>query len=593
MIENINPNVQSSIPTNILSTVSEKVQNFSRKTVCPKCFQYPLIQLIENQPEQIIIKCPCRYEKTLSISDYNTTIDYLCKPNPTCQNEITHTSQKGEEFCLNCNNWLCSECLINHKSTFNNHSTVTSTFRVDYKCKTHPDKDIDFFCKNCQSHLCQVCKLEDKHDNHMIISLDGYLNHLKMNQIKQDIDEAKLYVSEYYAKIKNNVVQKLKEAMLEIEKAYETNQKNNNTILSFIQALLDNYSSDHYNYYSMTNILNNTNFKYEKIKEFEDNSNIEINQGNIDKLINYLKSNHIYKKPEEEISQLKQTHSISNKYSVASLLLLQDGRLACCYYNKVIKIFNVSTFKCEQSLLGHTDSVSYITQLNNGKLISCSDKTIKIWEPLLPTFKCIKTLNAHEDWIVKVISISNNRIASCSWDKTIKIWKSEPPYNEIKTLVNHTEKVTSIIQLKNKEILISGATDSDSALRVWNTHTYDYEKIIMKVQCCYRNGLIEINNNRLCVGGQNRISIINLIQYSIEKIITDESLGFILCFEIIDTNMLCGTEKGKLYKVDLLTFEGMIVNEKAHHNHISSIQKINDRLIASGSWDKNIRLWSY
>ena len=110
---------------------------------------------------------------------------------------------------------------------------------------------------------------------------------------------------------------------------------------------------------------------------------------------------------------------IINEHSddVYSLLLLSDGRLASCSYDKTIKIYDINNnYHCDITLEGHTHGVIYISQLDNNKLISCSgDKTIKIWSITQSSYQCDYTINnAHNDVIHKVISLTNNRIASCS-----------------------------------------------------------------------------------------------------------------------------------------------------------------------------------
>ena len=59
------------------------------------------------------------------------------------------------------------------------------------------------------------------------------------------------------------------------------------------------------------------------------------------------------------------------------------------------------------------------------------DKTIKIWE--INTWKCVQTLEGHTGNIIGIINLKmdgKQAIASCSNDKSIKIWEKEPPKKE-------------------------------------------------------------------------------------------------------------------------------------------------------------------
>ena len=62
-----------------------------------------------------------------------------------------------------------------------------------------------------------------------------------------------------------------------------------------------------------------------------------------------------------------------------------------------------------------------IIQLNDGKIVSGSaDKTIKLWD--LNTYQCIQTLKGHEHFVYSIIQLNDGKIASGSTDKTIKLW---------------------------------------------------------------------------------------------------------------------------------------------------------------------------
>ena len=280
---------------------------------------------------------------------------------------------------------------------------------------------------------------------------------------------------------------------------------------------------------------------------------------------------------------------------INSLLLLSNGRLASCSRDKTIKIYDIkNNYHCDITLEGHTDCVSYISQLDNNKLISCSyDNTIKIWSITQSSYQCDYTINnAHNDKIYKVIPLRNNRIASCSDDETIKIWNSNNPYNLIKTLNGHTNYVRSIIQLKDKDILISGS--DDKTLRKWNLLTYQCDKIIDSVDCCDNNSLLEIDNNRIIVGGNRVITIVNISNDIIEHQIKNDKLYYAYSFiQLRDGNILCGCENGLIclydIKLNTLTFK----EDKIHYGGVRCLLNINKYQFISGSSDNEIKVWEY
>ena len=207
------------------------------------------------------------------------------------------------------------------------------------------------------------------------------------------------------------------------------------------------------------------------------------------------------------------------------------------------------------------------------------------------SYQCDYTINnAHNDWIFKVISLTNNRIASCSRDTTIKIWNSNYPYNLISTIKGHTSYVDSIIKLKDKDILISGS--DDNTLRKWNLLTYQCDKIINNVQCYYRNSLLEIDNNRIIVGGYNVITIVNISNDIIEYQIRNDKLNYVYSFvQLRDGNILCGCENGLICLYDIKLNTLSFREEKIHDEPVFCLLNINKYQFISCS--NEIKVWEY
>ena len=91
---------------------------------------------------------------------------------------------------------------------------------------------------------------------------------------------------------------------------------------------------------------------------------------------------------------------------------------------------------------GHDHTLSSIQySLTGDQLITCGrDQTIKIWE--VTTGYCLNTLLGHNDW-VKCLSISldGELLASGSHDQTIFIWKLS---TGLKLQVRITRKIKSV-----------------------------------------------------------------------------------------------------------------------------------------------------
>lgn len=280
---------------------------------------------------------------------------------------------------------------------------------------------------------------------------------------------------------------------------------------------------------------------------------------------------------------------------ISSLLILNDGRLASCSFDNLIRIFDINNdYKCDLSIEGHNDIITYICQLNNNKLISCSfDKSLKIWEICKSSYRCEYSINnAHNLGIYKVIQLTKNRIASCGMDSKIQIWNSNSPYNIIITLENNSTYYISIIQLKGKEMLLSGG--HNRTLYFWNLLTYQCESMILSISGGWINSIIQIDDNRVATCGNNNvITIVNCATLIIEKTIADSQLGYILCLLLIKNGiLLCGCQGGKMCLIDLR--KNIIqIKEKAHNKSIPQIIKFNTRKLISCAWDGTINFWDF
>ena len=506
------------------------ILNSNILTLCPQCNNNPLLYLNKEQPKDILIQCAhCEYNQ------YNSLHKYLYQ-----LNTISHIKRNDN----------------------------------DKKCNTH-NQIYNKYCIQCKLYLCNQCTT---HESHKVISLD---NIISTTYITNKVNEGYNHINIYCNELKKDKINHYINKINQLEYSYQSFLTINNNILDIIMIIINNYNNNHYNYYTRENIINIIN-KYE-IKIYNCNNTKELinyyNNYNI--LINHVDINNI--------NNIKTIYEHSK--FVNSLLLLSDGRLASCSEDKTIKIYDIkNNYHCDITLEGHTDCVTYISQLYNNILISCSSHTIKIWSITQSSYQCDYTINnAHNDYIYKVIPLTNNRIASCSADKTIKIWNSNHPYNLINTLNGHNNYVTSIIQLKDKDILISGSWDN--TLRKWNLLTYQCVKIINNVWC-YNNSLLEIDNNRIIVGGYNVITIVNIsndiIEHQIENYKLDRAYSFL---KLRDGNILCGCSNGLICLYDIKLNTLSFRQEKIHKERVYCLLNINKNQFISSH--KEIKVWEY
>ena len=289
-----------------------------------------------------------------------------------------------------------------------------------------------------------------------------------------------------------------------------------------------------------------------------------------------------------KIRLLKKNKSHSS--TIRSVCFIGNDKIASCSKDKTIKVHNLNTFQTELTLEGHTAPVSYISLLSNGLIASSShDKTIKIWKIVGDSYQCIETLANHANLVFKIIQISNDRMCSCSADWTVKIWESKAPFKLIKTLNAHRSGVKSILETNNQKYIVS--VDAKKNLIFWDSLAYIYKKIIVEVKCVNNNGLIEIYNNKIFVGGENgMICIIDASTLQLEtNLMISGDIGNIFSFAYLkNQTVLCGDNFGQLIQLDSHYYQKISVNDKAHFEGIRGMLLLNDNKLLTWSEDGSI-----
>ncbi|KAF8243108.1 WD40 repeat-like protein [Wilcoxina mikolae CBS 423.85] len=119
----------------------------------------------------------------------------------------------------------------------------------------------------------------------------------------------------------------------------------------------------------------------------------------------------------------------------------------------------ISTYTAVNLLPGHIAAVNAI-QLHNDEIVSASgDRVIKLWN--LKTGKCEKTFVGHHKGIA-CIQFDGKTIVSGSSDQTIRVFDRDTQA-EIATLRGHSSLVRTVQATKNK--IVSGSYDE--SVRVW------------------------------------------------------------------------------------------------------------------------------
>lgn len=570
-----------------------------KHTFCYHCFKVPSIS-IDDSFTTITMNCEeCKYKAIIPISKFVSVCAHADTRDHLCPHNII-----GFLFCIDCQHWFCHSCLEEHNNE--NHIMMKAAdYRMNEKTSCACSEEAKYYCYECKAHFCNRCK--QTHINHDYQEVLALIDKGEKEGYKEIINDMKKYMN-YRKELKIQAIDYLQQKMNQIEEIYERNHKTNEYLLQLFQILLNSYSPVHPNYYAAMNIINNSEFD---AKEYDRPIN------DIGALISFFNQTHIMKPKKKCINGLKEmTLTQSKKVHkdwIGDLLLLKDGRIASCSGDKTIQIYNKNMDLIDMTLFGHEMGVRYLSQLDNGLLLSASiDCNIKVWDINKTTHQCIATLKGHEHWLRKVIPISKNRIASCGQDGTFRIWEATYPYSCLKTVKLEKNDCISIIELKSKEntlVTVEGNSSwfnfcENCTMTFWDGTSYEKRVTIKDVECSSKNALIEYKN-KLLVGGNGKITTVSIESQQIENIVVvssnepienivdiSDNEGLFICtlVDIGNDIILFGDQRGKVNQLNMKTFE---VNDKIqlHKGMIYKIIKIGDNSYASGCEDGYLSLW--
>jgi WD40 repeat protein len=162
----------------------------------------------------------------------------------------------------------------------------------------------------------------------------------------------------------------------------------------------------------------------------------------------------------------RRTLKIKIPWEINALAELQDGRIALACDDSMVRIFDLVTGECVQTLAGHTKRVSVLAVLSGGKLASGSwDGMVRVWDKDAHS----SALVGHTDWVYALAVLPDGKLASGSADSMVRVW--DPATGEcLITLAGHTEGVFALAVLPDGK-LASGSLDK--TVRVWDMNTLE------------------------------------------------------------------------------------------------------------------------
>ena len=438
-------------------------------------------------------------------------------------------------------------------------------------------------------YICKIKIIEEE-----LININIYLN----NELKY---KGNILLDKIQIQIKTFLDYNINEIFEEINKLNNNNFKiikENNKYKLKIKFII--LRRKKYLYINLNNNNNNINRNeyYEKIIKEKDNKIYELNK-KIKLLEEQLKdktnnnNNKIDNYNNFDISLKNPIYTLNyHKDCINCLCILNDGRLISGSSDNSIIIYNKTTYQPDLIINEHKCSVYSIIQLSSGILVTCSlDKTIKLFNIKGNNYNIIQTLNDHTGCVNKIIEIENKYLVSCSDDKSIIFYLKDNLKYKKDYQISTNDKCYCIGQIKENEICYQ---ENNNKICFYDINERKIKSSISNISKSAYSPFIMISKDLLFISGENKISIININYYELIREIEVPNSGSINGACMLNKNLLfTGDGKGIIreWKIEEDNLILISKKENAHNNWISTLFNIGNGQIASGSFDKLIKIW--
>ena len=183
---------------------------------------------------------------------------------------------------------------------------------------------------------------------------------------------------------------------------------------------------------------------------------------------------------------------------------------------------------------------------------------------------------------------------SCSIDSSIIVYFKENNEYKMDYKISTNGKCYSVIQTKNNEICYSEQTNSGICFfDILERKKIKSIENISKRNDCHEKVLM-ISEDLLCVGGENKISIINVNQHNLIRVIDSPGSSWITAICLLNENTILTGDNSGIIKQWKREGDNLILiskKEKTHSNYIFCLLNTGDNHVVSGSCDCKIRFW--
>ena len=577
-------------------------------------------------------------EKNSKIEDKNSNINYddldindeyyiAC---PKCRDYIPHIENadydnEKNDFQVE---YICPcDSSDNKKNICYLRKLITKNEPKD-ECINHEESKLILFCKNCNKKICEKCK-EEEHKEHQfdyndILSNEKSDDIFKIALEKKDQFKGFNIFKKLFEKFKGNTEIKRENLLKNENKSYkeEEEEKNKEIYLGGSQNGNQVYEDDLEKYYqekreddnkskngnenkSKDNISKNIidtgnniiNKDYEEmnienIKEIDSPKINNINEDKVNDTLlkkeiengdSKLKSN-LTKIPVEE-SELR--NNIFPPNNIINGIKPADNDNNGNDYNN---LFNdkieesYKEYKCIKTIIGHTEKVVSLIELESGNLASGSyDDTICIWD--VNNGNCLNKIK-EMGHIFSLLEFEKNKLLVSNSQNHINLWDlSFESSNPIYCFKGHGLWVNSLVKCNDK---IFASAGNDANIIIWDYYQRKYINYLQGHIDCILT-LIKLNDGKLCSGSADLTIKIWDWGKSLCVATLKNHKKWVKCLcQLNDGTLISGSDDRT---INIWKDYEYVTKIKQHSNSIRTLCQINDNYFASGSFDNSIKIW--
>ena len=280
--------------------------------------------------------------------------------------------------------------------------------------------------------------------------------------------------------------------------------------------------------------------------------------------------------------------TINQYQKIGILFKLKDGRL-CVYTDneRIIRIYNIN-YTLSYLINKIKSQINSMIQSNEGKLI-CSSYEITILQLNKNDYEIIQILKI---WTNKIIEVYDNNLIALQ-NNYIRFYSNSNNKYTLEDEYKFEENVNNLIKIKDNELcLILDNYNKKLSINIFNIESKKIIKKLYEIKCKDSGEMVLVENKYLIVSLYLYLILIDIDEYKIIHEIKT-CFGCVLTFCLWnDYKFFSGDEIGDI--IEWKISKNKILKIKEYNNGkkaVKSIIKINNNLIAAGSYDGFIKFY--